>query len=110
VPNAFELLVGRGLITPEEAQAVHAQLQDDVDNQRLMPTSLELDHVFADAHELSRQYTAKFLARSLDLVHVAAARVLRCTSFVSGDDHQLAVAKASCLTTVDIKQRVRRGK
>ena len=110
VPNAFELLVGRKLITRDECLALQAQLQDDLDNQRLMPVSLDLDRVFTGALELSRLYAAKFLARSLDLLHVAAAHVVRCTTFVSADDRQLAVAKASGLTTVDIKRRIRRQK
>jgi predicted nucleic acid-binding protein len=110
VPNAFELLVGRELIARDECRAIQVQLQDDLDNQRLMPVSLDLDRVFADARELSRLYTAKFLARSLDLLHVAAAHLLRCTTFVSADDRQLTVAKASGLSTRDIKRRVRRQK
>jgi hypothetical protein len=63
---------------------------------------VDLDLVFADARELSRLHTAKFLARRLDLLHVAAAHVLRCTTFVSADDRQLAAAKASGLTMVDM--------
>lgn len=110
VPNAFELLVGRELITRAECRAIQAQLQEDLENQRLMPVSLDLDRVFADARELSRLYTAKFLARSLDLLHVAAAHVVLCTTFVSADNRQLAVAKASGLTAVDIKRRIRRQK
>ena len=110
VPSAFELLVGRELIARDECRAIQAQLQDDLDNQRLMPVSLDLDRVFADARELSRLYTAKFLARSLDPLHVAAAHLLRCTTFVSADDRQLTVAKASGLSTRDIKRRVRRQK
>lgn len=110
VPNAFELLVGRELITRDECRAIQAQLQEDLENQRLMPVSLDLDRVFADARELSRLYTAKFLARSLDLLHVAAAHVVLCTTFVSADNRQLTVAKASGLTAVDIKRRIRRQK
>lgn len=110
VPNAFEQLVGRDLIARDECRAVLAQLRDDLDNQRLMPVSLDLDRVFAEAGELSRLYTAKFLARSLDLLHVAAAHVALCTTFVSADDRQLAVAKASGLAVVDIKRRIRRRK
>lgn len=110
VPNAFELLVGRELITRDESRAIHAQLQEDLETQRLMPVALDLDRVFADARELSRLYTAKFLARSLDLLHVAAAHVVLCTTFVSADNRQLAVAKASGLTAVDIKRRIRRQK
>jgi predicted nucleic acid-binding protein len=107
VPNAFELLLGRDLITQDEWRAVHMHLQDDLENQRLTTVSLDLDKVFADARELSRLYTAKLLARSLDLLHVAAAHGLRSTTFVSADDRQLAVAKASGLTTVDIKRHRR---
>lgn len=108
VPNAFELLVGRDLMSRDEYRAIQTQLQDDLENQRLVPVSLDLDRVFTDATELSRLYTAKLLARSLDLLHVAAARLTPCTTFVSADDRQLAVAKASGLDTVDIKRRIRR--
>lgn len=110
VSNAFELLVGRELIAGDECRAIQAQLREDLDNQRLMLVSLDLDRVFTDARELSRLCTAKFLARSLDLLHVAAAHVLLCTTFVSADNRQLAVAKASGLTAVDIKRRIRRQK
>lgn len=108
IPNAFELLVGRGLITRAECRAIQTHLREDVESQRLMPVSLDLERVFTDAGELSRLHTAKRLARSLDLLHVAAAHAALCTTFVSADDRQLAVAKATGLETVDIEQRVRR--
>ena len=84
------------------------QLREDVDAQRLIPASPDLEQVFARAGELSRLYTAKTLARSLDLLHVAVAHVASCTRFVSGDDRQLAVAKASGLRVVDIKRAIGR--
>jgi predicted nucleic acid-binding protein len=108
VLNAFELLVGRKHITRDECRAIQAQLRTDVEEQRLMSMSLDLDRMFADACELSRLYTAKHLARSLDLLHVAAAHLALCTTFVSADDRQLTVAKASGLATIDIKRRTRR--
>jgi predicted nucleic acid-binding protein len=108
VPNAFELLVGRGLITADERRSVLQQLQEDIDGQRLMPLALDLERIFADAGELSRRYSAKFLARSLDLLHVASAHLALCRRFVSADDRQLRVAKATGLMVVDIKRRVRR--
>jgi predicted nucleic acid-binding protein len=110
IPNAFEQLVGRELLTRDECRRIQAQLRDDVQNQRLVPVSLDLERVFAEAGELSRRYAAKFLARSLDLLHIAAAHVALCTTFVSADDRQLAVAKASGLSTLDIKRRTRRAK
>ena len=108
VPNAFEMLVGRSAITRDECHAILGQLREDVDARRLMTVSPDVDQVFARAREFSRLYTAKTLARSLDLLHVAAAHVTSCTRFVSGDDRQLAVAKASGLDVVDIKRLSRR--
>lgn len=110
VRNAFELMVGRHLITRDECGEILEQLQEDLDTQRLMALSLDLDPVFTRAGELSKLHTAKLLARSLDLLHVAAAHVTSCTTFVSADDRQLAVAKASGLEVVDIKPRRRRKK
>lgn len=108
VLNAFEMLVGRGAITRDECDVILGQLREDVDAQRLMTASPDLEQVFARAGELSRLYTAKTLARSLDVLHVAVAHVASCTRFVSGDDRQLAVAKASGLRVVDIKRALRR--
>jgi predicted nucleic acid-binding protein len=110
VPNAFELLVGRGLISREEGRAIQNQLRDDIEALRLTPIGLDLDHVFTNANELSRVYTAKFLTRSLDLLHVAAAQLTMCVRFVSADDRQLAVAKATGLDVIDIKRPGRRPK
>jgi predicted nucleic acid-binding protein len=106
--NTFEWLVGRGLITRDECRAVQAQVQDDLDKQRLVSVSLDLEGVFSEARDLSRRHGARTLARSLDLLHVAAAHLGQCTTFVSADDRQLAVAKASGLTPVDIKRGARR--
>lgn len=107
VSNAFELLVGRGALTAEEARAVHAHLQADVQEQRLLRLVLDYEEVFAAATMLSRTHTAGRLTRSLDLLHVAAAHAARCGTFVSADDRQLGVAKASGLAIVDIRKRPR---
>lgn len=108
VANALELLVGRKLMTTEEYRAVHAQLRDDLEHRRLLAVALDLELVFAEAAELSRLHTAKLLTRSLDVLHVAAARAARCRRFVSADDRQLTLAKAGGLAPVDIKRRARR--
>jgi predicted nucleic acid-binding protein len=110
IRNALELLVGRRLIARGECQAVVTQLREDLEQRRLDSLALDLDRVFLEAGELSRAHTAKLLTRSLDLLHVAAARIAECTTFVSADDRQLALAKASGLVPVDIKRRVRRTK
>lgn len=107
VSNAFALLKGRGLITTAEHRAIRAQLKDDVDAQRFVPAALDWAAVFAAACELSEAHTATLLTRSLDLIHVAAARAMSCRVFVSADDRQLAVARAAGLKVVDIKKTPR---
>lgn len=105
VPNAFAMLRGRALITPEEHRAIQAHVQDDVEAQRLIPVALDWTSVFTVACDLSAAHTVRLLTRSLDLLHVAAALSTRCRVFVSADDRQLAVAKATGLKVVDIKRR-----
>jgi predicted nucleic acid-binding protein len=104
VANAFALLVGRKSITAVEHRAIRAQLRDDIEAQRLMPTALDWPETFAGACELSESHTPTLLTRSLDVLHVAAARTLGCTIFVSADDRQLAAARAAGLKAVDIKR------
>ena len=108
VSNAFALLVGRKLLTREEHRAILAQLADDLDDQRLVPLSIDLEPAFAEAAALSDMHTSQFLTRSLDLLHVAAAHMIECTTFASADDRQLKLAKATGLKPLDIKQPIRR--
>jgi predicted nucleic acid-binding protein len=108
ITNAFELLDGRKRITKGEHQAVANQLREDLNAQRLVVVDLDLDHVFTEATELSRRHSARLLARSLGLLHVAAAHAIGSRIFVSADDRQLAVARASGLTIIDIKRYARR--
>jgi hypothetical protein len=70
-------LVGRNLITRDECRAIEAQLHGDLESQRLARVPLDLDAAFTSANDLSRAYTARYLTRSLDLLHVAAAQTIR---------------------------------
>jgi hypothetical protein len=85
-------------------------LRDDLSSLRLIRIAIDLDDVFTQATELSRRYAAKHHARSLHLLHIAAAQAANCTRFVSADDRQLAVAKTTGLEVVDIKRSARRQK
>jgi len=53
--------------------------------------------LWQEAEELSRKHTPLLGVRTLDLLHVAAARVLRATHFVTFDTRQLALARAAGL-------------
>jgi predicted nucleic acid-binding protein len=107
VLNTFELLVGRRLMTKDERRAVQAQLREDLESQLLLPVALDLDRVYAEAAELSRLHSSRFLTRSLDVLHVAAAHATLCRTFASADDRQLKLARASGLRPLDIRRRTR---
>lgn len=100
VHNALYVLHGRGLLDPRE---LLGQLDEDLETNRLVDTRLDLFEVFRRARDLSRIHSAQLLCRSLDVLHVAAALVLRCSRLVSGDDRQLALAAAVGLDPVDVK-------
>ena len=101
------MLLGRNSITQDEHNGILAHLRDDLETHRLRQMTLDFEQVCATAMRLSRQYTSRFLTRSLDLLHVAAAHEIACRTFVSADDRQLRVARASGLRTLDIKRRFR---
>jgi predicted nucleic acid-binding protein len=109
VRNALQVMHGRGMLDAQALRALLGHLDDDLEAQRLVETRVDLFEVFRRAGELSRTHAARLLCRSLDILHVAAALVLRCTCVVSGDDRQLALAKAVGLDAIDV-ERPRRGR
>jgi hypothetical protein len=63
----------------------------------------DLIDVFAEAEALSRRHTSISGARSLDILHVAAAVVLGLSVFVTHDDRQAKLAKATGLRVTTLK-------
>jgi predicted nucleic acid-binding protein len=109
VRNAFRVLHGRRVITAEELGGVSTHLDEDLDEQRLVRTPIDLFRVFDRARELSLAHSARLLCRSLDVLHVAAALELHCAGLVSADERQLSLGRAVGLRGIDIAQRRRRG-
>ena len=108
VPNALRVAHGRGRLDARELAQCLAQLSEDLHASRLARTQVDLFRVFERAQELSQTHSVKILARSLDLLHVAAAVELACERLVSGDDRQLVLASAAGLEPVDAKKRAKR--
>lgn len=61
-----------------------------------LPT-YDLAEVYAKAEAISRRHTAILGVRSLDIMHVAAAMVLQSAAFVTADERQARLAKATGL-------------
>jgi len=105
VGAALRLLNGRKLITQDERDNVFSHIGEDLDAGRLERPELDLASVFQRAVELSERHAAKTLARSLDILHVAAALELRCDQIVTGDERQIALAHVASLRAIDIRRR-----
>ena len=106
--NALQLLRGRHLIDDRQLRQLSSQVAEDRDAERLVETAVDLHRVFARAGELSAEYSARLLCRSLDVLHVASSLELGCRRFISGDDRQLLLARAVDMEIADIRGRRRR--
>jgi len=94
VRNAFELGVFRGHFTAAEARAAAKNLSDDLRAARLVKTNVNWSAAFRLAARYSKKHSATAGTRSLDILHVAVAKLLRATRFVSFDVRQRVLATA----------------
>ena len=95
--NALELRVFHKEWVPAEARAVREEFVQDLSSGVLRIERLP-DEVFVLARRLSRRHTAKVGTRSLDIIHVASALLLRPDVFYSFDERQRRLAEAEGLT------------
>jgi predicted nucleic acid-binding protein len=98
VGNAFQLGVFRGLFSASEATSARANLELDLQSGRLVKKTVKWPLAFRIASRLSERHSLLIGTRSLDVLHVAAAKSLRAKAFVSFDDRQRKLATAVGLT------------
>lgn len=94
VRNAFRLGVFRGLLTAADATAALANLETDLRAGRLVKTTVKWPVVFRVAARLSASHSSSLGNRSLDILHVAAAKALRSIELISFDSRQRTLASA----------------
>src|ERR1019366_6649836 len=92
VGNAFELGVFRGLLSATDAASARVILAQDLRSGRLVKTAVNWPLVFRVASALSQRHSATTGTRSLDILHVAAAKSLRAAEFISFDNRQRLLA------------------
>lgn len=91
--NAIRLKVFRREITAAELALAMESIQSDLDSGVLVPKHLDSAAVLRMAEELSSRSTARLGCRTLDIVHVAAARILGVDEFLTFDNRQAALAR-----------------
>lgn len=104
----LELVNGirRGLaakvIERKEHDAIFRQIHDDEADGILVRQPLPPTEHYAKARELSKKYTPELSAHSLDILHVAAALLLKAAEFASFDEKQRILAgKTNLRSTPD---------
>ncbi len=99
VRNAFKLGVFRRLFSAAEADATWADLEKDLRAGRLVKTTVNWSTAFRIAAQLSERHSAVVGSRSLDILHIAAAKTLGAVEFLSFDTRQKLLATAVGLPT-----------
>jgi predicted nucleic acid-binding protein len=92
--NAFKLGIFRKLLTSAEAAAAWRNVERDLRSGRLVRQPVKWPSVLRLAARLSEQYSSIYGTRSLDIVHVATAKLSRLEEFVSFDSRQRNLALA----------------
>ncbi len=92
VRHAFKLGAFRSLFTAADAAAAWKNVESDLRSGRLVKTSVKWPVIFRIAARLAERHSMTTGTRSLDILHVAAAKAARAMEWVSFDTRQRALA------------------
>lgn len=90
--NALELAVFQQRLSAREATETWAVIESDVRAGLLVEASTSLAGIFEEAERLGAAHTAATGARSLDILHVAGAKLAGHEELVTFDQRQAALA------------------
>ena len=95
--SAMRQKAGRGEITPNECEALIAEIDADLSSGVHDRATVSWTDVFVCAESLSSQHGVSTMCRSLDTLHVALALELGASEFCTFDHRQSLMAKAAGL-------------
>ena len=101
IRNALRLKLFRSEIDAEQLATSMAMLAGDLARRRLIRSAFDWRLVRDEAERLSSMAGATIGARTIDLLHVAAALTQGASSLVSLDHRQCAVARLAGLEVVE---------
>jgi predicted nucleic acid-binding protein len=96
--NSLNLAIIRRRISMAERDALWRQFETQIKAGFFVETAISSVELFAGAQELSDRHTPGLATRSLDLLHVAAAKIFGVREFYSFDDRQRKAAAAEGMT------------
>ena len=92
IQNALRLKLFRKELTAPVLKKALGNFQTDIESGLLQRVSYDMGDVFRVASELSGRHTATIGCRTLDILHVAVAKVIGAVAFVTFDVRQAAIA------------------
>jgi predicted nucleic acid-binding protein len=95
--NALRFAEFRKAIAPGAAAAFGAQFEFDLLGGRLIEKTCNLADILAEATRLSSLHTLTGGHRGFDILHVAAARIMGATHFLTFDANQRELAESESL-------------
>jgi predicted nucleic acid-binding protein len=95
--NALRFAAFRKVISLSDATSSLAAFESDIKTGHLAVAQADLVQVVAEAMRLSGLRTLAGGHRSFDILHVAAARVLKATRFLAFDNNQRKLAASAGL-------------
>ena len=90
--NALSLAVFQKRLTQQETQAAWQEVENDLATGWLVPRGGLWHRTLREAELLAQNHTPTAGTRTLDLIHVAAARLLPAAEFCSFDTRQTILA------------------
>ncbi|MGO8790754.1 MAG: type II toxin-antitoxin system VapC family toxin [Terriglobia bacterium] len=96
IANAFQLRLFRKELDHSKVKAAQKLFREDVANGVIALRPLP-PAAFDEARRLAEKHTRRLGTRSLDVLHVASALVLRAETFYTFDEKQRKLAKAEGL-------------
>lgn len=100
--NAILAAEGRRTINREAARRSLDNLEEDLQTGVFIRESPEWAWIYRRADIIARQYTPRFLCRTLDILHIAAAELSGAERIITGDQRQQKLARALGLKVVKV--------
>jgi predicted nucleic acid-binding protein len=98
--NALNLAVFQKRMTPVEVQSAWQEVENDIAAGLLVLRGGLWHRVLVDAESVAATHTSTIGSRTLDVLHVAAAKLTGATEFCTFDTRQAALAKRVGLSAV----------
>lgn len=100
--TALRLKQGRGELSAGAVLAAENDFQSDLEAGRYHQPAFHFRAVFERAENLSVQYAASTMCRTLDILHVASALTIGCGEFASFDQRQRTLAAEAGLAVLPL--------